>query len=201
MRFAIEALAARVRGEGLRFVGVPTSVGVAALAHEVGLTLTELDGMLDLAIDGADEIELGTLRLIKGLGGALLREKIVAESSRRFVAVAGADKLVERLGTRAPVPVEVARFGHLATARRLALLGAEAVLRRAADAAPFVTDGGNLVYDCSFGAIGDPFMLERSLRGVAGVIGTGLFLGPVERALVGMPDGSVQVLVAVTRPN
>jgi ribose 5-phosphate isomerase A len=193
MRFAIEALAAKLRDEGLRFVGVPTSVAVAASARALGISLTELDGPVDLAIDGADEIERGTMRLIKGLGGALLREKIVVESSRRFVVVANSEKLVERLGTRAPVPVEVTRFGHLATARRLAALGAEAALRRGADRAPFVTDGGNFVYDCGFGAIGDPFTLELGLRGVAGVLCTGLFLGAVEQAFVGMDDGTVQV--------
>ena len=193
MRFAIEALAVRVREQGLRFVGVPTSVAAGALARQLGLALTELDGVLDLAIDGADEVEVGTFRLIKGLGGALLREKIVAESSRRFVAVATADKLVERLGKHVPVPVEVSRFGELATVRRLAALGAAPVLRRGADGAAFVTDGGNLIYDCGFGPIGDPSTLERRLRAIAGVLGTGLFLGPVEQALIGKDDGGVEV--------
>jgi ribose 5-phosphate isomerase A len=162
------------------------------LARGLGLTLVELDGSLELAIDGADEVEHGTLHLIKGLGGALLREKVVAQASRRFVVVASPEKLVERLGMRTPVPVEVARFGHLATARRLAALGSVAKLRQGADGAPFVTDGGNLVYDCAFGGIGDPVSLERRLRAVAGVLGTGLFLGPVEQVLIGEDDGNVR---------
>jgi ribose 5-phosphate isomerase A len=163
------------------------------LARQSGLALTELDGVLDLAIDGADEVEIGTFRLIKGLGGALLREKIIAESSRRFVVVATADKLVERLGKHVPLPVEVSRFGELATARRLAALGAAALVRRGADGAAFITDGGNLIYDCGFGPIPDPFTLERRLRAIAGVLGTGLFLGPVEQALIGKDDGGVEV--------
>ena len=194
MRFVLEALAALVRDRGLRFTGIPTSQATATLAQQLGLTLAGLDGALDLAIDGADEIERGTLRLVKGLGGALLREKIVAESSRRFVVVAGDDKLVDRLGTRAKLPVEVEPFGHFALAPRLAATGCVPTLRRAADGEAFVTDGGHFVYDCAFGAIGDPFTLERRLRAMAGVIGTGLFLGPVEQALIGHADGSVSVL-------
>jgi ribose 5-phosphate isomerase A len=194
MRFVIAALARRAREEGLRFVGVPTSAVVAALAQELGLSLDDLTAPLDLAIDGADEVELGTLRLVKGLGGALLREKIVAESSRRFVVVADESKLVDRLGTRVPVPVEVERFGHAATARRLAALGGVPALRRGEDGAPYATDGGNYLYDCRFDGVGDPFTLERRLRAVAGVLGTGLFLGPVEQVFVGSADGGVRVL-------
>ena len=190
MRFVLEALAAG----GVRFVGVPTSSATEATARRLGLALAELDGPLDLAIDGADEVERRTLRLVKGLGGALLREKIVAETSRRFVVVADASKLVDSLGTRTPVPVEVERFGHVETARRIASLSGAPVLRRGGDGAAFVTDGGHLVYDCFFGAIGDPFTLERRLRAIAGVIGTGLFLGAVEQAVIGAEDGSVEVL-------
>ena len=197
MRFALEALGRRVREEHLRIVGVPTSMQSEALALTLGITVAESEGTpIDLALDGADEIERGTLRLIKGLGGALLREKIVAQNSRRFVVVADSSKLVEHLGERAPLPVEVEPFGHTATARRLAALGGQPALRLDAGE-PFETDGGHLIYDCAgFAPIRDPFTLERELYAVAGVIGTGLFMQCVERAVVGAPDGTVAVLLA-----
>jgi ribose 5-phosphate isomerase A len=192
MHHAVAALGRR----GLRIVGVPTSRQTESLAMQVGITVAEpADVPIDLALDGADEIETGTLRLIKGHGGALLREKIVAEASRRFVVVADASKVVARLGALAPLPVEVERFGHVATARRIAALGGKPKLRSDAGGVPYVTDGGNFLLDCAgFDPILDPFTLERSLRAIAGVIGTGLFLLPVEQAIVGMDDGSVQVL-------
>ena len=180
----------------LRITGVPTSRETEARARQLGIPVTEpANQTLDLAIDGADEIEISTIRLIKGHGGALLREKIVAEASRRFVIVADGSKLVKRLGGLAPLPVEIERFGHLATASRVAALGCTPKLRTGADAAPVITDGGNYLLDCTgFAPILDPFTLERSLRAIAGVIGTGLFLLPVEQAIVGMDDGRVQVL-------
>ena len=192
MHHAVAALGRR----RLRIIGVPTSRETEALATQLGITVAEPStAPIDLALDGADEIETGTLRLIKGHGGALLREKIVAEASRRFVVVADASKVVSRLGMLAPLPVEVERFGHVATAHRVAALGCVPTLRRGADAKPVVTDGGNFLLDCAgFAPILDPFTLERGLRAIAGVIGTGLFLLPVEQALVGMDDGSVQVL-------
>jgi ribose 5-phosphate isomerase A len=197
MRFALEALGQRVREQHLRIVGIPTSMQTAALALELGITLAEPETPIDLALDGADEIERGTLRLIKGLGGALLREKIVVQNSRRFVVVADASKLVEHLGERAPLPVEVEPFGHIATAQRLAALGGQPALRLDAAGEPFETDGGHLIYDCAgFAPIRDPFTLERELYAVAGVIETGLFVQCVERAMVGAPDGTVAVLLA-----
>ena len=196
LKHLIVALARRVREEGLRIVGVPTSVETEALALSHGITLVELDAApLDLAIDGADEVERGTLRLIKGLGGALLREKIVAENSRRFVVVADASKLVDTLGSRSPLPVEVVRFGQGATERRLTELGARPVLRIDAGGAPFVTDGGNVIYNCAgFAPIRDPITLQRQLRAIAGVVETGLFLECAEQAIIGAADGSVTVV-------
>ena len=195
VRHLVVALGRRVR-EGLRIVGVPTSTETEALALTHGITLAEPEGAaIDLAIDGADEVERGTLRLIKGLGGALLREKIVAEASRRFVVVADASKLVATLGARAPLPVEVVRFGQNATARRLADLGGRPVLRRDAGGLPFVTDGGNVIFDCAgFAPIRDPFTLQRQLRSIAGVVETGLFMDCAERAVIGAADGSVREL-------
>jgi ribose 5-phosphate isomerase A len=193
VRYLIAALGRRVREEGLHIVGVPTSAETDALALTEGITLAEpSEAPIDLAIDGADEVERGTLRLIKGLGGALLREKIVAQASRRFVVIADAAKVVECLGERAPLPVEVVRFGHAATARRLAELGGQPVLRRDRAGAVFISDGGNVIYDCAgFAPIRDPFILQRDLRGIAGVVESGLFLEMAERAVIGSADGSV----------
>ena len=192
----VNALGRRVREEGLRITGIPTSTETEALARANTIPLTDLDATdIDLAIDGADEVETGTLRLIKGLGAALLREKIVVQSSRRFVVVADAGKIVATLGGRAPLPVEVVRFGHGATARKLAGLGGAPVLRLDAAGAPRVTDGGNFIYDCAgFAPIRDPFTLQRQLKTIAGVVETGLFLDCAEQAIIGAADGSVSTM-------
>jgi ribose 5-phosphate isomerase A len=191
--FAGEALGRRVREEGLRVTGVATSVATEQHATSLGIKLTGLADVaaLDLAIDGADEVERGTLRLIKGLGGALLREKMVAQAARRFVVIGDPSKVVDRLGTHVPLPVEVTRFAHEATARRLP--GRPAL--RMKDGSPYVTDNGNFIYDCfDLGPDVDPGALHIALCGVAGVVGHGLFLDGVEQAIIGQPDGSVQVL-------
>ena len=196
-RHAVAALGRRVQREGLKVVGVPTSIATEVQARALGIPLADPSGtMLDLAFDGADEVEIGTLRLIKGLGGALLREKIVAQSSRRFVVVADDSKLVRVLGSRAPLPVEVTHFGHAATKHRLAALGGAPVLRMAPGGEAFVTDGGNLIYDCpGFAPISDPFTLQRSLRAIAGVLESGLFLAMAERAIIGQADGATRTLI------
>lgn len=192
MHHVLDALALRMRVEGLRLTGIATSEATAARARALGIALAALDAPADLAIDGADEVERGSLRLLKGGGGALLREKIVAESSRRFVVVANAAKLVDRLGSTMELPVEVDAFGHAATVRRIADLGGAPVLRLR-DARPVITDGGHLLLDCpGFSPIRDPFTLERQLRALAGVVGTGLFLLPVALVLLGQPDGTVR---------
>lgn len=194
VRHLVAALGERVAG-GLRFVGVPTSEATARQATELGIPLADPDAAIDLAIDGADEVERGTLRLIKGLGGALLREKIVAQLARRFVVVADSSKVVGTLGERAPLPVEVVRFGLAATTRRLAEMGAVPVLRQAAAGGTFETDGGNVILDCrGFAPIADPFTLQRDLKAIAGVVETGLFLEIADEALVAQPDGTVERL-------
>jgi ribose 5-phosphate isomerase A len=191
--FAIAALAERVR-QGLHILGVPTSARSAAQARDGGIPLTTLSEhrRVALTIDGADEIVPGSLDLIKGLGGALLREKIVAAASERLVIVADAAKLVPQLGARAPVPVEVVHFGWETTADRLAALGAEPMLRRS-DGHPYRTDGGNLILDCRFGAIADAAALEQALSGVVGVVETGLFIGMANLVLIA-DDGGVRQL-------
>ena len=176
--FALEALARRHQ-EGLRFQGIPTSNATAARAAGLGLPLTSLAAhqQIDLTIDGADEVERGTLNLIKGRGGALLREKIVASNSRHLVIVADETKLVGRLGTHAPVPVEVVAFGLEATRTALEVLGADTRLRGLPGGDPLITDSGNRILDCDFGEIVDPARLEGRIRSVVGVVENGLFIG------------------------
>jgi ribose 5-phosphate isomerase A len=153
--FAVEALAKRYR-QGLRFLGLPTSEHTARLASSTGIPLTSFAAhqQIDLTIDGADEVELGTLNLIKGLGGALLREKIVAAASRRLAIIVDDSKLVDRLGTHVPVPVEVVEFGLQPTWAALETLGATAKPRVTQTGEPFVTDGGNRILDCDCGQMG-----------------------------------------------
>jgi len=187
----LRALAARVQA-GLRIVAVPTSERTARLARELGIPLTTLEETpeLDLAIDGADEIS-PDFELIKGGGGALLREKIVASAARRFVVIADASKCVERLGAFA-LPVEVVGFARPVVARRIAALGAKVRLRQAADGAAFLTDEGNPILDCAFGRIVDPPTLARALSAIPGVVEHGLFVGMADEVVIGHPDGTVE---------
>jgi ribose 5-phosphate isomerase A len=176
--FALEALARRHQ-DGLRFLGIPTSNATAARAEELGIPLTSFSAhrQIDLTIDGADEVERGTLNLIKGLGGALLHEKIVASNSRRLAIIVDKTKLVDRLGTHAPVPVEVVAFGLEATQTALEVLGADTRLRVMPGGVPLVTDSGNQILDCDFGEIADPAHLDERIRSVVGVVESGLFIG------------------------
>jgi len=183
--FAIEALARRHR-QGLRFLGIPTSERTAAQAAAAGIPLTSFaeHRQLDLTIDGADEVEQGTLNLIKGLGGALLREKIVAAASGQLAIIVDGSKLVDRLGTHAPVPVEVVAFGLEATRATLEVLGATARLRLSPAGEPFITDSGNRIIDCRFAPIADPARLEERIRRVVGVVESGLFIGRADPVFV-----------------
>jgi ribose 5-phosphate isomerase A len=175
--FAIDALARRHR-QGLRFVGIPTSQRTATLALAAGLPLTSFaeHRQIDLTIDGADEVERGTLNLIKGRGGALLHEKIVAVATRRLAIVVDSSKLVDKLGTRAPLPVEVVAFGMEATQATLEAIGASVQLRLSPRGQPFVTDSGNRILDCKFDTIADPAQLEERIRRIVGVVESGLFI-------------------------
>jgi ribose 5-phosphate isomerase A len=188
--FAIDALIARVR-DGLRIVGIPTSERSARQARDGGIELTDFahHRKVDLTIDGADEIDRHSLDLIKGLGGALLREKIVATATGRLVIVADEPKLVPNLGNTVPVPVEVVPFGWETTATRLAMLGARPVLRATTDGGTFRTDGNNLILDCYFGPIANPSRLEQELSNTVGVVETGLFIGLATTVLVATSGG------------
>ena len=188
--FAVAALARRHR-QGLRFIGIPTSQRTATQARAAGVPLTSFaeHRQIDLTIDGADEVERGTLNLIKGLGGALLHEKIVAAASRRLVIIVDGTKLVDQLGTHAPVPVEVVAFGLEATQAALQSLGARAGLRRSPAGEAFLTDSGNRILDCGFGAIADPARLEERIRRVVGVVESGLFIGLAHAVFVAETTG------------
>jgi ribose 5-phosphate isomerase A len=174
---------------------VPTSEATAALARDVGLALIDLDeaGVIDLTVDGADEIGPG-LSLIKGAGGALLREKLVWEASRRCVVVADPSKVSRQLGAAYPLPIEVVPFGHTTTLGRiiagLADCGVVASPRlRRRDGAPVITDSGNLLYDAPCGAILDPHAVEAALKSITGVVEHGLFLNLAREALIGAEGG------------
>jgi ribose 5-phosphate isomerase A len=188
--FAVEALARRHR-QGLRFHGIPTSERTAAHAAALGIPLTSFAEQrhIDLTIDGADEVERGTLNLIKGQGGALLHEKIVAAASRQLAIVVDGAKLVDHLGMRTPVPVEVVAFGLEATRATLEVLGASVRLRLTAAGDPFVTDSGNRILDCDFGSIADPARLEDRIRRVVGVVESGLFICRAHPVFVADADG------------
>ena len=189
--FAIAALIRRV-SEGLRIVAIPTSERSAAQASDGGIELAGFDRLqrLDLTIDGADQVTTSGLNLIKGMGGALLREKIVATASKRLVIVVDDSKLTDRLSL--PVPVEVVEFGWQATSRRVAQLGGVPLLRHKAGS-DYRTDGGNLILDCDFKRIDDPATLDRKLREIVGVVETGLFVGHADRVLVASADGVKQM--------
>jgi ribose 5-phosphate isomerase A len=200
----LRELAARMR-QGLQVTGVPASQRTANLATSLGIPLVELDEVpaLTVSIDGADEVTLPNLHLVKGGGGALLREKLIAAASQFRVIIADASKLVPALGTMHPIPVEVTPFGWRHTSARLAALGCQPVLRvvtpagsTSADNAasrPFVTDGGNYILDCRFHEIADPEALARAIKLTVGVVEHGLFLAMTERVFVAGAVGGVQI--------
>jgi ribose 5-phosphate isomerase A len=192
--FVVEGLAGRIAA-GLRIVGVPTSERTAVHARRLGIQIATFaeHQRLDLTIDGADEVQFGTLDLIKGLGGALLREKIVAAASGRLVIVVDQEKLVERLGEHTPVPVEVTQFGWQATAGALAKLGCVPERRYTVGEQPYVTDGGNFILDCRFGPLADPHMIEKSIALTVGAVESGLFVGRSSMVVVAFSTG-VEVL-------
>lgn len=190
--FAVRRIGELLAAGGLRdIVGIPTAEVTAREAERAGVPLGTLDDhpTIDLTIDGADEID-PQLNLIKGLGGALLREKIVAASSRRFIIIADETKLVERLGTRAPAPVEVIPFARRPVADYLASLGA-AVVERQREGRTFITDEGNIILDCRFAEPFDPPEIGRLIRARPGVVEHGLFLGMATEAVVAGASGVV----------
>jgi ribose 5-phosphate isomerase A len=187
----VSALGQRVAEGGFRIRGIPTSEHTAAQAKQLRIPLTDFAEctQIDLTIDGADEIESGTLYLIKGHGGALLREKIVASASKRMVVVADETKISPKLGTLVSVPVEVVQFGWEATLRRLAELGGKPALRPGTDGQPFVTDGGHYIADCAFGPMDNPKETAHHLDHVVGSVEHGMFLKFASEVYVGGRGG------------
>ncbi len=190
VHYTLLALGRRVTEEGLDIVGVPTSVRTENTSREVGIPLGDLDelGALDITIDGADEVD-PHLNLIKGLGGALVREKIVAAHTREMVIVVDGSKMVDVLGTRSPLPVEVLGMGHRRLHSALADLGCAPALRMGADDRPFVSDNGNLIYDCRFPRIERPHELEMAINNVTGVVENGLFLDMATAVVIASASG------------
>lgn len=190
--FAVRRIGALLAaGQLQRVVGIPTAEVTAREAERLGIPLGTLDDhpTVDVTIDGADEID-PHLNLIKGLGGALLREKIVAAASRRFIVVADESKRVEQLGTRAPVPVEVVPFARRPVAGYLASLGARVIERRQ-DGQPFITDEGNIILDCHFAGLPNPQEMAQLIRAQPGVVEHGMFLGMATEAIVAGKRGII----------
>jgi ribose 5-phosphate isomerase A len=184
----VRALADRVRGGAVNIRGVSTSTETANLAQELGIPLTTLadSGILDLTLDGADEVD-PDLNLIKGYGRALVREKIVAASSRRLIILVGEEKLVPRLGTRGKLPVEILPFALPLCEQKLTELGCRPTLW-STNGRPNTTDNGNFILDCAIDPISNPDQLEAATRAIPGVVGTGLFLRMANVVLVGRSD-------------
>jgi len=185
--YAVRFLGKRVQA-GLKIRGIPTSVHTQELAASLGIPLTTLDEVqqIDVTIDGADEVD-PQLRLIKGGGGALLREKIVASATKKLVIIADSSKQVSMLG-KFPVPVEVIKFAEALVAKEIAALGAAVTVRVDSSGRKFITDEGNHILDCRFGQISDPPALARSLESMPGVVEHGLFIGMASIALIAKGD-------------
>ncbi|HTJ63039.1 MAG TPA: ribose 5-phosphate isomerase A [Alphaproteobacteria bacterium] len=189
-QYLVSILGERVRA-GLNIVAIPTSEATRQQALAEGITIVGFSEQqrIDLTIDGADEIAQGTLDLIKGGGGALLREKIVASASNRMVVISDDSKMVGKLGTTFALPVEIVPFGWEVTVSRLRDRCPHVHLRMGKDGALFLTDGGHYIADCKFDAIDDPAALERDLDTIVGVVETGLFVGIAAEAFVAGADG------------
>lgn len=187
--YAITAISKLV-SEGMEIIAIPTSDATADLARKLGITLSSLDEHDDIAvtIDGADEVDR-SLNLIKGRGGALVREKIVAASTRKEIIVVDERKIVDILGHGQPVPVEILKFGSRCTLNHLSELGADTVLRESGRAA-YMTDNGNYIADCKFDSIADPRKLERDIDSIPGTVECGLFVGIAHAVVVGSESGA-----------
>ncbi|WP_019176373.1 ribose-5-phosphate isomerase RpiA [Methanomassiliicoccus luminyensis] len=188
-RLAVDEIGKLV-ASGYKLVGIPTSIETEKQARSLGIPLTTLDQVkeIDLTIDGADEVD-PRFRLIKGLGGALLREKIVAYHSKEEIIIVDDSKMVDQLGVKTPLPIEVIPFSHVRTKEAIEALGCVASLR--GGDRPFVTDNGNYIYDCKFKVISEPEKIERDLNSIPGVVENGLFIGLASRVVVGTEKGAV----------
>jgi ribose 5-phosphate isomerase A len=190
--FAVIALGERVKA-GLKITGIPTSNATGELARTLGIPLTTFDQnpVIDIDIDGADEID-PHLNLIKGGGGALLREKVIAAASKRMVVIADSGKVVEHLG-KFPLPVEIISFARAVVERKIQSLGASTKIRTRVDGGIYITDNGNPILDCNFGKIEDPPALARMLGNIPGIVEHGLFIGLASVALVGKENSLEEI--------
>lgn len=186
---AIFELGRRMQGEGIEIIGIPTSRRSEEVARDARIPMSSLDehDVVDITIDGADEVD-PELNLIKGLGGALLREKLVAKATHQEIIVVDESKLVHQLGTKAPLPVEIIQFSHAHIGRKISSFGCVPKLREKAGSA-YVTDNGNYVLDCKFAGIAEAESLESRLKAMPGVVETGLFLGMADTIIIGSPTG------------
>ncbi len=187
---AIKLIGHRVKREDLHIVGVPTSRDSEELARSVGIQVGELSENpdVDITIDGADEVD-PRLDMIKGLGGALVREKMVAISTDIELIVVDYSKLVRYLGQKAPLPVEIVRFAYEATVKRLSKLGCMTTMRATSKGDLFITDNGNYIVDCKFQSIDDPKRMESELNLMPGVVDNGLFVGLADKVIVASQEG------------
>jgi ribose 5-phosphate isomerase A len=199
-KFMIERVGELVR-DGYDLTCVATSVQSERLARSLDIKVVDIDdvGTLDVTIDGADEVD-PQMQLIKGLGGALLREKIIAAATEKEIIIVDESKLVEKLGSKAPLPVEVLPFGHEHTRFALEQQGCKASLRMRGGE-PVITDGGNYIYDCRFEAIERPFFLETRIDVIPGVVENGLFLNTAYDVLIAKPDGSIESMAEAMIKN
>jgi len=182
MKYVLEYLSSEIKN-GLDITGIPTSIQTAQLAHKLGIPLTSFSKTthIDIAIDGADEVD-ANFNLIKGGGGALIREKIIGDAANNFIIVIDKTKLVEQLGIF-PLPIEVIPFGWEITSKRIQSLGASCRLRQINNK-PYVTDNGNYILDCNFGFINNPLYLTKSINSIVGVIDSGLFVNMADKVFV-----------------
>jgi ribose 5-phosphate isomerase A len=194
----VRALGKRVREAGLEVVGVPTSLLTEQVAREAGVPVGKLEDVerLEIAVDGADEVD-GKMNLLKGGGGNLTREKVVASIAKRFVIVVGEEKLVTRLGTHFPVFVEVIEFARPVVVRKLTAMGGVVEQRKNADGSVFLTDNGNPYLHCTFGGeaghqLANPGALDGAIKKISGVVETGLFIHMASEVIVARVDGTVE---------
>ncbi len=195
MLFAIQRLAERVRNENLDIKCIPSSVKTEEAARRLGLPLADLNQVpgVDICIDGADEVD-GNKNLIKGGGGALLREKIIMASAGDVVIVVSEEKLVEKLGKRFLLPVEVLPFGWWPASIKLKNLGCTPLLRRHRSGVQYITDNGNYILDCRFDGIDDPAGLEKEINNIPGVVENGIFVNLAKKIVVGKDEGGVEII-------
>jgi len=196
LELLVPELAKFARRSALELTLVPTSRQIEAVIDKEGLTIASPNDVsqIDIALDGADQVELQTLDLIKGGGAALTREKIVDFAAKKLIICVDERKLADRLGTAHAVPVEVIPFAHRLVMRRVAELRGKPELRSGKGSDPIITDNGNFVIDADFGPIKDAYVLDGQLKSIPGLVETGFFLGLTDRVYVGLRDGGVKVL-------